>query len=89
MIKYGDLVQYIKENHVNWNTDLFDVLRGFFESQSQQYSSPPPPTTVPSVSPEGSLSQPIQQELFFPTEEFQEPENGEYTTQDLLNLLST
>ena len=89
MIKYGDLVQYIKENHVNWNTDLFDVLRGFFESQSQQYSPPLPPTTVSSVSPDDSLSQPIQQEIFFPTEEFKEPTDGEYTTQDLLNLLST
>lgn len=89
MIKYGDLVQYIKDNHVNWNTDLFDVLRGFFESQSQQYSSPLPPTTVSSVSPDSNLSQPIQQEIFFPTEEFKEPTDGEYTTQDLLNLLST
>jgi hypothetical protein len=89
MIKYGDLVQYIKDNHVSWNTDLFDVLRGFFESQSQQYPTSLPPTTVSSVSPNSSLSQPIQQELFFPTEEFKEPIDGEYTTQDLLNLLST
>ena len=37
MIKYSDLVSYIKENHINWNTDLFEVLRGFFE----QYSQPP------------------------------------------------
>lgn len=48
-----------------------------------------PPTTVSSISPEDSLSQPIQQEIFFPTEEFKEPTDGEYTTQDLLNLLST
>ena len=89
MIKYSDLVQYIKDNHVNWNTDLFDVLRGFFESQSQQYSPPLPPTTVSSVSPEDNLSQPIQQEIFFSTEEFKKPTDGEYTTQDLLNLLST
>lgn len=71
MIKYSDLVQYIKENHVNWNTDLFDVLRGFFN----QYSLP--------------SQEPPQQELIFPKEEFQEPADGEYTEQDLLNLFST
>ena len=73
MIKYADLVAYIKENHINWNTDLFDVLRGFF----QDYSSP-----IPS-------DPPIQQKLIFPTEEFIEPENGEYSTQDLINLFNT
>ena len=74
MIKYGDLVQYTKENHVNWETDLFSVLRGFFE----QYSSSP------------TLSNPpIQQEVIFPTEEFKEPQDGEYTTQDLMRLFST
>lgn len=89
MIKYGDLVQYIKENHVNWNTDLFDVLRGFFDSYSQKYSQPPP---LPSSSPQKAkytevLPQSMQQEL--PFKDFQEPEGGEYTQQDLLNLFST
>lgn len=73
MIRYGDLVQYTKENHVNWETDLFSVLRGFFE----QYS----PTPAPSAS--------IQQELIFTDSSFKEPENGEYITQDLINLFST
>jgi hypothetical protein len=78
MIKYGDLVQYIKENHINWNTDLFDVLRGFFESYNNKYSPPPTPSNTS-----------IQQEIFFPLEEFKEPDDGEYTNQDLLNLFST
>lgn len=75
MIKYGDLVQYIKDNHINWNTDLFDVLKGFFEQYSQQLPTPSQP--------------PVQQELVFPSEEFKEPENGEYTNKDLINLFST
>ena len=74
MIKYGDLVKYIKEHHVNWNTDLFDMLRGFFE----EYSQPLPSSTPP-----------IQQELVFPKEEFQAPTDGEYSTSDLINLFST
>jgi hypothetical protein len=72
MIKYEDLVKYTKENHINWNTDLFSVLRGFFE----QYS--PTPT----------LSSPIQQELIFSDDDFKEPQDGEYTIQDLIKLLS-
>ena len=73
MIKYGDLVQYTKENHVNWDTDLFSVLRGFFEKYS-----PSPTLSNP----------PIQQEIIFSDEDFEEPKNGEYTTQDLINLFS-
>ena len=73
MIKYGDLVKYTKENHVNWDTDLFSVLRGFFE----QYSPIPTPLS------------PVQQELVFPDEGFKEPQDGEYTTQDLMRLFST
>ena len=74
MIKYGDLVDYIKRNHINWNTDLFDVLKGFFE----EYSHP----TLP------HSTQPTQQELAFPKEDWQAPEDGEYTTEDLINLFS-
>ena len=80
MIKYGDLVQYIKDNHVSWNTDLFDVLRGFFDSKyplPTQYSLPSQP-----------LNTPIQQEILFPIQEFKEPIDGEYTQQDLMNLFS-
>jgi hypothetical protein len=73
MIKYGDLVQYTKKNHVNWNTDLFSVLRGFFE----QYS-PSPTLSNP----------PIQQELIFSDDNFKEPQDGEYTVQDLISLFS-
>jgi len=74
MIKYGDLVQYIKENHINWNRDLFDVLRGFFE---QYYQSPPLP------------SQDNQQESFTPVPEFKEPADKHYTSEDLISLFST
>lgn len=73
MIKYSDLVQYIKENHINWNTDLFDVLRGFFDKYSQPNTPSPP----------------IQQEILFPSEEFKEPADGEYSMDDILKLFST
>ena len=73
MIKYEDLVEYTKRNHIKWSTDLFDVLRGFFSQYSLQ--------STPS-------SHSIQQEIIFEPNEFKEPEDGEYTTEDLLNLFS-
>ena len=79
MIRYAELVEYIKRNHVNWNTDLFDVLKGFFEEYSSHDYSPLPSPSTP----------PIQQELTLSSKEFQEPADGDYTTNDLINLFST
>ena len=82
MIKYAELVDYIKRNHVNWDTDLFDVLRGFFEEYySHDYSLPLPPSPPPSI--------PLNKQLHSMPKEFKEPNNGEYTTQDLIDLFST
>ena len=78
MIKYAELVEYIKRNHVNWNTDLFDVLKGFFE----EYSQPLPPSSSPdSTMPTDTVV--LQNRKFI------EPEEGEYTNDDLFNLFST
>jgi len=75
MIKYSHLVQYIKENHINWDTDLFEVLRDFFNQYSPPTNSPPLPSSSSSIS--------------YSPSTFIEPEDGEYSIQDLINLLST
>ena len=75
MVTYYDLIKYTKENHISWNEDLFDVLRGFFD---KYYQLPHSTSSQP----------PIQQELIFTPEEFNEPENGEYSVNDLMNLFS-
>ena len=80
MIRYGELVKYIKDNHVSWNTDLFDVLKGFFE----EYSPPPP-----SPSPHDAPYYPSEDTVIPQKREFREPEEGEYNTNDLLDLFST
>lgn len=81
MIRYSDLVNYTKEHHISWHTDLFEVLRGFFEEYSHSPSSQASQTLV---SPYEEV------ELFMNTAiGFKEPEDGEYSTQDLLNLFST
>jgi hypothetical protein len=75
MIRYSDLVQYIKDNHVSWNRDLFDVLRAFFEDYSQ---SAPLPSSAP-----------VQQEPVIEHKEFSEPVNGEYSINDLFDLFNS
>lgn len=77
MIKYIELVQYIKKEHINWNTDLFDVLKGFF---NQYYPPPQHPT---------HSSEESSNIIEASTEPFIEPEGGEYSAQDLLNLFLT
>lgn len=73
MYKYSDLVQYTKDNHISWNTDLFDVLREFFN----QYSPQPSPSQAP-----------LQQEIIFTDNSFSPPEDGEYSIEDLFKLFS-
>ena len=82
MIPYGDLVQYIKDNHISWNTDLFDVLRGFFEQYSLSSSS----TFIVSKN-APVVTPPVQQEIIL--DAFEEPKDGEYTIQDLMNLFNS
>ena len=36
MPKYFEIVRYVKENHVDWNTDVFDILKGYFSEYSPQ-----------------------------------------------------
>lgn len=79
MPKYIEIVKYVKENHISWDKDVFDILKGFFEEYSSHDYSPPPSLSTP----------PVQQELIFSSEEFHESADGEYTTQDLIDLFST
>lgn len=87
MIPYSELVQYIKDCHVSWNTELFEVLRGFFEARDRKYSipllSPPPSSSPPPRRPT------VTQTSFLPEKEFKHPDNGEYSTQDVCSLFDT
>ena len=75
MVTYYDLIKYTKENHISWNEDLFDVLRGFFD---KYYQLPHSTSSQP----------PIHQEPVSLSDDWQAPENGEYTVNDLMNLFS-
>lgn len=32
-MKYAKIVQYVKENHISWDTDIFDILKNYTSSQ--------------------------------------------------------
>ena len=83
MYKYSDLVQYTKDNHISWNTDLFDVLRGFFN----QYSPQPSSSQAPLQDANNHYSNTIYT-MQMATGKFKEPENGEYSIEDLFKLFS-
>lgn len=72
MITYNDLVNYTKENHISWSTDLFDVLRGFFNERKEAQKP---------------KSQPVFQPDMF-SEKVDLPSGTEYTVDDVLNLFS-
>ena len=82
MIRYKDLVEYTKTNHVNWDTELFSVLRDFFDKYTQQRSmiTTPQHNFPPDVPPP---------EYFLDIVSFNPPDDGEYGVQDVLNLLNT
>ena len=94
MIKYKDLVDYIKEYHVNWETDLFDVLKGFFNQYAQQahsVNSPTPKKPIVNTTPPSNgvpKSDVLAQQARIAMG-WKIPEDGEYSNEDLLNLFST
>lgn len=84
MIKYYDLVKYVKNHHVDWNRDLFEVLRGFFE----EYADSQPATDV-MASPTPQREPQREPVVYQHITDFKHPDDGEYTSDDLLNLFST
>ena len=75
MPKYFEIVRYVKENHVDWNTDVFDILKGYFSEYSPQV-----------------LPSPSDDVILVPDDvhtEFREPDNKEYSIQDVLDLFGS
>ena len=77
MIKYQDLVDYTKNNHVRWDTELFTVLRDFFESYCHKQTVQMPTASMTIT--DTAKTTPVP---------FTEPSDGEYTANDVLALFS-
>ena len=77
MPRYFEIVEYVKENHVDWNTDVFDVLKGYFSKYF--------PQALPSPSDDVILTP----DDMFSHNEFHEPEDKNYSIQDVLDLFGS
>ena len=86
-MKYAKIVEYVKENHISWDTDIFDILK--------EYTSQLSP--VEKIEIEGDravlstnqgLEQPqaIHSSLLEVGDSYQMPPNGEYTFEDVIEL---
>lgn len=86
-MKYAKIVQYVKENHISWDTDIFDILK--------DYTSQLPPVekkemdedrAVLSTNQGSEQSQAIHSSLLEVGDSYQMPPNGEYTFEDVIEL---
>lgn len=89
-MKYAYIVQYVKDNHISWDTDIFDILK--------EYTSQLPPVegmnkeencAVLSHTIKGqSEDHPIHSSLLEVKGDYQMPPNGEYSFEDVIELFS-
>ena len=87
-MKYAHIVQYVKDNHISWDTDIFDILK--------EYTRQLPPVdkkekdedrAVLSHTIKGlSDDNPIHSSLLEVADSYQMPPNGEYTFEDVIEL---
>lgn len=87
-MKYAKIVQYVKENHISWDTDIFDILK--------DYTSQLPPVDKKELDENrAELSHtikgqnennPIHSSLLEVRGSYQMPPNGEYSFEDVIEL---
>ena len=90
-MKYAHIVQYVKENHISWDTDIFDILKNYTAGQlppverkeMDEYRA------VLSHTIKGqSEDHPIHSSLLEVKDDYQMPPNGEYSFEDVIELFS-
>ena len=88
-MKYAYIVQYVKENHISWDTDIFDILKNYTSSQL-------PPVENKNLDEDRaelshtikgqSEDNPIHSSLLEVKGSYQMPPNGEYSFEDVIEL---
>ena len=88
-MKYAYIVQYVKENHISWDTDIFDILKSYTAGQL------PPVDKKELDENRAELSHtikgqnennPIHSSLLEVRGSYQMPLNGEYSFEDVIEL---
>jgi hypothetical protein len=87
-MKYAKIVQYVKENHISWDTDIFDILK--------DYTSQLPPVDRKEMDEDRAVlshtikglndTSPISSSLLEVRGSCQMPPNGEYSFEDVIEL---
>ena len=88
-MKYAYIVQYVKENHISWDTDIFDILKNYTSGQL-------PPVDKKELDENNSElsytikgqneNNPIHSSLLEVRGSYQMPPNGEYSFEDVIEL---
>ena len=88
-MKYAYIVQYVKENHISWDTDIFDILKSYTAGQL-------PPVDKKELDENNSElshtikgqneNNPIHSSLLEVRGSYQMPPNGEYSFEDVIEL---
>lgn len=87
-MKYAHIVQYVKDNHISWDTDIFDILKDYTES----LLSPVEKIEIEEdravlANNQGSeQSSAIHSSLLEVADSYQMPHKGEYTFEDVIEL---
>jgi hypothetical protein len=89
-MKYAKIVQYVKENHISWDTDIFDILK--------EYTSKLPPVERKEMDEDRAVLShtikgqgdfnPIHSSLLGATGDYQIPPDGEYSFEDIIELFN-
>ena len=90
-MKYAHIVQYVKENHISWDTDIFDILKNYTTSQLSpvERKEMDEDRAVLSHTIKGqSDDNPIHSSLLEVKGDYQMPPNGEYSFEDVIELFS-
>jgi hypothetical protein len=88
-MKYAKIVQYVKENHISWDTDIFDILKDYT-------SRPLPPVENKNRDEDRAVlshtikglndTSPISSSLLEVRGDYQIPPDGEYSFEDVIEL---
>lgn len=91
-MKYAHIVQFVKDNHISWDTDIFDILKDFtarslppVENKGMDQDSV---TKQPCASKNPSMS-PIHSSLLEVKGDYQIPPGGEYSFEDVIRLFDS
>ena len=88
-MKYAKIVQYVKENHISWDTNIFDILKNYtsglkspIENEIVEENQAVLSHTIKG---QNDIT-PISSSLLEVEDTYREPLNGEYSFEDVIEL---